>query len=65
MDQNTVQNEVWNGGRVLDAEEANYITIQKTEDTMKNLKLKNCYGCDRIPLRILRDGFTMLGKPVY
>jgi hypothetical protein len=65
VEQNTVQNGVWNGGRVLAAEEANYITMQKTQDTMKNLKLKNCYGCDRIPLRILRDGYSILGKPVY
>ena len=31
---------------------------------MKNLKLKNSYGCDRIPLRVLRDGYAVLGKPV-
>ncbi len=33
VEQNAVQNGLWNGGRVLDAEEANYITMQKTEDT--------------------------------
>ena len=32
---------------------------------MKNLKLKNCYGCDRIPLRILRDGYTVMVEPLY
>ena len=63
-EQNAVQDGVWSGDRVMYAGEASYITIQKTEDIMKNLKLKNSYGCDRIPLEVLQDRYTVLGKPV-
>jgi len=60
-----VQEEPTNGGRVVNAQEANYVTLQKMQDIMKNLKQKNCYRCDRIPLRILRDRYEILGKPVF
>jgi hypothetical protein len=50
VEQNVVQEGVRSGNRVMDAGEANYITLEKTENIMKNLKLKNSYGCDRIPL---------------
>jgi exonuclease III len=65
VEQNNVQDEPTNGGKVVNVQEANYVTLQKTQDIMKNLKQKNCYGCDRIPLRILKDGYEILGKPVF
>ncbi len=65
VEQNNVQDEPTNGEKVVNAQDTNYITLQKTQDIMKNLKQKNCYGCDRIPLQILRDGNEILGKPVF
>jgi len=65
VEQNNVQDEPTNGEKVVNAQDTNYVTLQKTQDIMKNLKQKNCYGCDRIPLRILRDGNEILGNPVF
>jgi hypothetical protein len=65
VEENSVQDDVENGEKVVDAEETNYVTLGRTVEIMKNLQQKNCYGCDRIPLRILRDGYSVLGKPVY
>ena len=65
IEENKVQDDVDNGEKVMDAEEANYVALDKTIEIMKNLQQKNSYGCDRIPLRILRDGYSVLGKPVY
>ena len=65
VEENSVQDDVENGKRVVDAEEANHVTLDRTIEIMKNLQQKNCYGCDRIPLRILRDGYSVLGRPVY
>ena len=31
---------------------------------LKNLKVKNCEGFDRIPLRILNEGAELLSKPL-
>ena len=53
------------GGRVIYAEEFNFVNLHKVQDIIKNLKQKNCYGCYRIPLRVLKDRYTILGKPVY
>ena len=33
-------------------------------DRLKGLKIKNCEGFDRIPLRILNDGAEILYKPI-
>jgi hypothetical protein len=65
VEQNSIQGDVDNGKRVVETEEANYVTLNNTMEVMKNLQLKNCYGCDRIPLRILKDGYLILGMPIY
>ena len=65
VEQNSVQDDVENGRRVVDAEEANYVTLGKMLEVMKNLKQKNCYRCNRIPLWIIKNGYSILGKPVY
>ena len=31
---------------------------------LKNLKIKNCEGFDRIPLRIFNEGAELLAKPL-
>ena len=43
------------GDRVVFAKAVNYVTLENTKEILKNLKPKNCYGCNRIPLRILRE----------
>ena len=31
---------------------------------LKNIKIKHCEGCDRIPLRVLNEGAELLAKPL-
>jgi hypothetical protein len=35
------------------------------EEIMTNLKTKNSYGYDNIPMRVLKDGTAHLAKPYY
>ena len=51
----TINEGVWNGERIIRSEEVDFMTPDKVEECMKELKTKNCEGADRIPLRILKD----------
>ena len=55
---------VWNGERIVDAEEIDFMTPDKVAECLKGLKTKNCEGYDRLPLRILKDGASALAKPL-
>ena len=44
--------------------EDHWVTTEKVNSTMKNLKPKRCYGHDRIPLIYLRDGHEELTEVV-
>jgi hypothetical protein len=60
----TIDEEVWNGKKIINSESVNFMTPERVERCLKNLKDKNCEGPDRMPLRILKDGATVLAKPL-
>ena len=60
----TIDEEVWNGEKIINSESVNFMTPERVEECLKNLKSKNCEGPDRLPLRILKDGAMALAKPL-
>ncbi len=40
------------------------MTEDAVTECLKELKTKNCEGFDRIPMRILKDGALVLGRPL-
>ena len=40
------------------------MTEIKVREVLSKLKIKNCEGFDRIPLRILNEGAEILNKPL-
>ena len=60
----TIDENIWNGEKIITSECFNFMTPDRVEECLKNLKTKNCEGPDRMPLRILRDGATALSKPL-
>ena len=60
----TIDEEMWNGERIINSENINFMTPERVEECLKNLKTKNCEGPDRLPLRVLKDGAMILAKPL-
>ena len=60
----TIDEEMWNGERIINSENINFMTPERVEECLKNLKAKNCEGPDRLPLRVLKDGAMILAKPL-
>jgi len=48
-----------------EAEDENVFSQDLMEEIMTNLKTKNSYGYDNIPMRVLKDGAAHLAKPYY
>ena len=40
------------------------MTEIKVREVLSTLKIKNCEGADRLPLRILNEGAEILNKPL-
>ena len=55
---------VFNGTRVMHANDEFFMTELKVREILSKLKVKNCEGIDRIPLRILNEGAEILYKPL-
>ena len=55
---------VYNGKKIMDAEEEFFMTDTNILQILKNLKIKNCEGFDRLPLRIFNEGAELLVKPL-
>ena len=51
---------VYNGREMTKNPDENFIYETRVKRIMMNLKIKNCEGIDRIPLRILNDGAEQL-----
>ena len=56
--------EVWNGEKILNSAEINFMTPNKVVECLKETKTKNCEGYDRLPLRVLKDGAPVLAEPL-
>jgi hypothetical protein len=61
----TIDEEVWNGEKIINSENHNFMTPERVENCLKNLKTKNCEGPDRMPLRILKDGTSVLSFKTF
>ena len=59
-----VDETVYNGVRLLNAGNENFMTELNVKNCLTSLKIKNCEGVDRIPLRILNDGADILSGPI-
>ena len=55
---------VYNGGPKLVAVDSDFMSKNEIIECVKQLKLKNCEGYDRIPQRILIDGIDILINPL-
>jgi hypothetical protein len=56
---------VSNGDKVIHSKNKNFFSLLDVEQVILSLKPKNCYGYDNIPLRILKDGISILLKPMH
>ena len=60
----TVSNNVFNGTQKINSTNVDFMMEGDVLKAMNSLKVKNCEGHDRIPLRILADGKQFLLKPM-
>ena len=60
----TVDENVFNGTKQINAENEFFMTELRVREVIATLKIKNCEGIDRIPLRILNEGAEILTKPL-
>ena len=61
----TINNSVFNGTQKINSIEVDFMKESDVFKAMQTLKIKNCEGHDRIPLRILADGKQFLLKPLF
>ena len=59
-----INQSVYNGITKIRVNEENFMTLHNVTKAMKEIKLKNSEGCDRIPQRILLDGIEILAGPM-
>ena len=60
----TIENDVYNGKRIVEAEDKMFMTRDNIRECIMSLKPKNSEGYDRIPQRILLDGMEILLSPL-
>ena len=60
----SINNNVYNGRKLLNAQSSPFMTSDNILACLKDIKVKNCEGYDRIPQRILADGAEILVKPL-
>ena len=60
----TINNNLFNGTQKINSIEVDFMKENDVFKAMQTLKIKNCEGHDRIPLRILADGKQFLLKPL-
>ena len=60
----TIDDNVFNGTGQINAENEFFMTELNIREVLSKLKIKNCEGIDRIPLRILNEGAEILIKPL-
>ena len=55
-----IEDSVYNGKRKINCLNENFMNAVNLKNAVKSLKIKNCEGHDRIPQRVLIDGFEIL-----
>jgi hypothetical protein len=61
----TTHDDVYNGRKFINSEEINFMTEDKVAECLNELKIKNCKGYDRIEMRILKDGASILRSQLF
>ena len=62
---NTIIDEnIHNGFKKLNSENLFFMSSTDLKECIKNIKIKNCEGYDRIPQRVIVDGFNTLKTPL-
>ena len=64
VDEQTISDTVYNGKKKIECTDNNFMTEQNILKAVNSLKIKNCEGHDRIPLRVIIDGIQILLKPL-
>ena len=59
-----IKNDVYNGSKIIKSAETNFMTHERVVECLKEIKVKNSEGYDRIPMRILNEGAEVLGYPL-
>ena len=55
-----ISDSVYNGKKKINCQNENFMNTINLKNAIQSLKIKNCEGHDRIPQRILIDGFEIL-----
>ena len=61
----TISDNVFNGSKKINCEPSNFMLKENVLECLKDLKIKNCEGYDRIPQRVLADGAEILVNPLH
>ena len=64
VEENQINHQVNNGTRLVVCGSHNFFTLELVRDIMLDLKYKPCFGSDRIPLKVLKDGVNFLAQPI-
>ena len=64
VNESRINNNVYNGRRKVNANDEHFMNELDIKNAILSVKIKNCEGYDRIPQRILVDGFQFLSKPL-
>ena len=59
-----IDESIFNGTRQINSNNEFFMTEIKVREVLSTLKIKNCEGADRLPLRILNEGAEILNKPL-
>ena len=57
-----MKDDVYDGKKKATSTSKMFMDLASVKECMKNLKMKNCKGYDRIPQRILVDGAEIIDK---
>jgi endonuclease/exonuclease/phosphatase family metal-dependent hydrolase len=64
VEENQINHQVNNGTRIVDCDNHNFFTLDLVRKIIMDLKYKPCFGSDRIPLKVLKDGIDFLAQPI-
>ena len=64
VEENQISPHVKNGAKIVECGSHNFFTLELVRKIMLDLKYKPCFGSDRIPLKVLKDGVDFLAQPI-
>ena len=64
VEENQINPHVINETRIVECSNHNFFTLDLVHSIMVDHKKKPCFGSDRIPMKVLKDGVDFLAKPI-